>query len=135
MRIEHVALWTSDLDRSKEFYTKFFGASSCPKYVNPIKKLETFFLNFDSGARLEIMRKPDLVSGPNDNQTSGWTHVALVVGTTEAVDRKAASLQKEGWLQEEPRWTGDGYYEAVAVDPDGNRIEIMAEERRVPTQT
>jgi len=103
--------------------------------VNPIKKLETFFLNFDSGARLEIMRKPDLVSGPNDNQTSGWTHVALVVGTTEAVDRKAASLQKEGWLKEQPRWTGDGYYEAVAVDPDGNRIEIMADERRRPTQT
>ena len=68
MRIEHVALWTSDLDRSKEFYTKFFGATSCHKYVNPIKKLETFFLNFDSGARLEIMRKPDLVSVPNDNR-------------------------------------------------------------------
>ena len=95
MRIEHVALWTSDLDRSKEFYTKFFGASSCPKYVNPIKKLEAFFLSFDSGARLEIMRKPNLASCPNDNQTSGWTHVALVVGTTEAVDRKAASLQKK----------------------------------------
>src|ERR1700751_3121136 len=91
----------SDLDRSKEFYTKFFGATSCSKYVNPIKKLETFFLSFDSGARLEIMRKPDLASGPNDNKTSGWTHVALVVGATEAVVGKAASLQKEGWLKEQ----------------------------------
>jgi len=38
-------------------------------------------------------------------------------------------------LKEQARWTGDGYYEAVAVDPDGNRIEIMADERRLPTQT
>jgi lactoylglutathione lyase len=43
MRIEHVALWTSDLDRSKEFYTKFFGATSCHKYVNPIKKTGDVF--------------------------------------------------------------------------------------------
>ena len=71
------------------------GAKRSPRKVNPIKKLETFFLSFDSGARLEIMRKPDLARGPNNNQTSGWTHVALVVGTTEAVDRKAASLQKK----------------------------------------
>jgi lactoylglutathione lyase len=25
-----------------------------------------------------------------------------------------------------PRRTGDGYYESVVVDPDGNRIEITA---------
>ena len=24
----------------------------------------------------------------------------------------------------EPRTTGDGYYESVILDPDGNRIEI-----------
>jgi len=25
----------------------------------------------------------------------------------------------------EPRTTGDGYYESVVLDPDGNRVEIM----------
>jgi hypothetical protein len=25
-----------------------------------------------------------------------------------------------------PRRTGDGYYESVTLDPDGNRIEITA---------
>jgi catechol-2,3-dioxygenase len=43
MRIEHVALWTTDLERSKEFYTKFFGATSCPKYVNPNQKTGDVF--------------------------------------------------------------------------------------------
>jgi lactoylglutathione lyase len=25
-----------------------------------------------------------------------------------------------------PRRTGDGYYESVVLDPDGNRVEIAA---------
>jgi len=24
-----------------------------------------------------------------------------------------------------PRWTGDGYYESVVLDPDGNQVELM----------
>ena len=33
-----------------------------------------------------------------------------------------------GWLffPAASRWTGDGDYEAVVLDPEGNRIEIMA---------
>jgi lactoylglutathione lyase len=38
------------------------------------------------------------------------------------------SAQRSGKLCtfDGPRRTGDGYYESVVVDPDGNRIEIIA---------
>jgi lactoylglutathione lyase len=132
MKIEHVALWTDNLERSLNFYTKFFGAEHGPKYFNRIKQLETYFLSFGSGARLELMRKPQLDSSVNDNQSCGWVHVAFEVGSWEDFDAKAQNFRVAGYLLEEPRWTGDGYYEAVAVDPDGNRIEIVSYERRRP---
>ena len=27
-------------------------------------------------------------------------------------------------MVDDPRTTGDGYYEAVVADPDGNRVEL-----------
>jgi lactoylglutathione lyase len=131
MKIDHIALWTSDLERPLKFYTEFFGAEHGEKYINPIKQLETYFLRFDDGARLELMRKPMLVSISNDNGSCGWVHVAFEVGSIDEIDREAQELKSAGYLIEEPRWTGDGYYEAVALDPDGNRIEIVS--REVPT--
>jgi len=130
MKIDHIALWTSDLERSLSFYTEFFAAEHGEKYINPVKQLETYFLQFDGGARLELMRKPLLVSSSNDNASCGWVHVAFEVGSIDEVDRKARDLKSAAYLTEEPRWTGDGYYEAVALDPDGNRIEIVSRELR-----
>ena len=132
MKIDHVALWTNDLERSLSFYTRFFGAEHCEKYIHPVKRLEPYFLQFDGGARLELMRKPLLVSTSNDNASCGWVHVAFEVGSIDEVDRKARNLKSAACLIEEPRWTGDGYYEAVALDPDGNRIEIVSRELRAP---
>ncbi|HCS4295824.1 TPA: glyoxalase/bleomycin resistance/extradiol dioxygenase family protein, partial [Enterobacter hormaechei] len=39
------------------------------------------------------------------------------------VDSMAA--QASGSLLSAPRMTGDGFYEAVIADPDGNRIELV----------
>jgi lactoylglutathione lyase len=132
MKIDHIALWTSDLERSLSFYTEFFGAEHGEKYINPVKQLETYFLQFDGGARLELMRKPLLVSISNDNASCGWVHVAFEVSSIDEVDRKAQDLKSAAYLIEEPRWTGDGYYEAVALDPDGNRIEILSRDEPPP---
>jgi len=75
--IEHVALWTTDLERRKHFYAKYFGARS--------------------------------------------------VGSVEQVDALTRRLKDDGFaILDGPRRTGDGYYESVALDPDGNRVEITA---------
>ena len=60
-----------------------------------------------------------------DKQTIGITHFAISVGSKERVDTLTEKLRLDGFeIVGEPRTTGDGYYESVVLDPDGNRIEI-----------
>jgi lactoylglutathione lyase len=127
MKIEHVALWTHDLERLKDFYVLYFGAQSNDKYMNTKKGFESYFLSFDSGARLEIMQMPSIPASLDDReqQFTGYIHIAVAVGGRETVDTLTEQLRQDGYrVVGEPRTTGDGYYESVVLDPDGNRIEI-----------
>lgn len=127
MRIEHVALWVSDLERLRIFYQEHFGAEASQKYVNPAKRFESYFLRLASGARIELMQSPLAGGAPGGGgaPVHGYAHIALGVGSTEAVDALVARLRSRGVeTVDGPRWTGDGYYEAVVLDPEGNRIEI-----------
>ena len=124
MHIDHVAIWTRDLDRLKEFYETYFLASAGPRYVNSKKQFESIFLSFESGIRLELMQMPAVVE-PVEDRFSGYSHLAIAVGSKEDVDILTARLQSDGYrVIDGPRWTGDGYYESSVLDCDGNPIEI-----------
>lgn len=126
MRIEHVALWTADLERLRQFYETYFGARANTRYVNPAKRFESYFLTFTSGTRLEIMQRPDVLAGAFGAQPAlGWAHVAFSLGSEQAVDQLTARMAEDGYsVVDGPRRTGDGYYESVVLDPDGNRVEL-----------
>ncbi|GAK51451.1 putative Glyoxalase family protein [Candidatus Moduliflexus flocculans] len=127
MRIEHLAIWTKDLERLKTFYMTYFGATAGNKYENAAKQFESYFLAFESGARLELMRRPDIPETANDpiHQFLGLIHVAFSIGSEKEVDALTARLKQDGYLVlDGPRRTGDGYYESCVLDPDGNRLEI-----------
>ena len=126
MRIDHLALWTHDLERIKSFYEKYFQANAGQKYVNPIKNFESYFLTFVQGGRLEIMQMPGIdAPDQKDTHTTGLSHFAISVGSKHSVDNLTETLRHDGYkVIGEPRTTGDGYYESVVLDPDGNRIEI-----------
>ncbi len=129
MRIDHIAIWTTRLETMKRFYEKYFNAKSNDKYINKEKRFESYFLTFDSGARLELMRRPDIPLSLDDaeKQFTGYTHMAVSAGSPKKVDELTARLDRDGFhALDGPRWTGDGYYESCVPDPDGNRIEIMA---------
>jgi lactoylglutathione lyase len=129
MRIDHIALWTPDLRRCVQYYVRYFGALAGAGYANPAKGFESCFLDLGGGARIEAMTSSTLVPLPiaPGAQRMGLTHFAIAVGSEQAVDALAALLATDGYpLVDGPRRTGDGYYEAVTLDPDGNRIEIMA---------
>lgn len=125
IRIEHVAVYVHDLEAMREFYQTYFGAKANDQYHNPTTGLRTYFLTFGSGARLEIMNRSG-VDVPQQPQQVGWAHVAFSLGSREAVDKLAQTLTDAGFIVSPPRVTGDGYYEAVVQDPEGNAIEITA---------
>jgi lactoylglutathione lyase len=125
MRIDHVGLWVADLEAGRAFYETYFGATAGPKYVNPARGFESYFLTFPSGgARLELMRVTGLES-QSVHPATGYAHLAAAVGSEAAVDALAARLRADGFeVVDGPRRTGDGYYECVVLDPEGNRVEI-----------
>lgn len=124
--LEHVGLWVRDLDAITGFYAHYFGARVGALYENPRKGFESRFLEFAGGARLEVMRRKE-VTTRTDGEQLGLAHVALTVGDEAAVDALAARFAADGRPPlDGPRRTGDGYYECVVRDPEGNRVEIMA---------
>ncbi len=132
MKLEHTALWTADLERSRAFYQRWFGARSNTRYTNPRHGFASYFLAFErGGARLELMQMPGIAPRPalaEGAQMMGLVHLAFAVGTPEAVDALTARMREAGVaVLDGPRRTGDGYYESVVADPDGNRVEICAD--------
>lgn len=127
MHIEHIAIWVKDLEKMRIFYEKYFNGKSNEKYRNEKKGFESYFISFDSGARLELMQMPNIPDSKNDiyEQFMGLIHFAISVGTKEIVDNLTEILKNDGFeIIGQPRWTGDGYYESVILDPEHNRIEI-----------
>lgn len=128
MGIAHVALWTRDLARAVAFWESYFGAEAGAPYRSARRPgFESRFLRLGDGAALEIMTGPWLpVEAMPGEEQPGWAHVAVSVGSEQAVQALAARLEEAGLLVSPPRWTGDGFYEAVARDPDGNLVEVTS---------
>ena len=127
MQIEHIALWTDQLEALKDFYVKYFRAQVGNHYFNPGKQFESYFLSFASGARLELMHQPGRSGTRNNSQVNifGYAHLSFATGSEQSVDELTNLLRQDGVrILDEPRHTGDGYYESVVLDPDGNRIEL-----------
>ena len=123
MRIEHVAILTKDLEKMKHFYEKYFHATSSDLYHNPRTQFRSYFLTFESGSRLELTQK--MFASPMTIDSLGYTHMAMAVGDKAAVDALVDQFVQDGYpLLNGPRTTGDGYYEAVIQDPEGNFIEL-----------
>ena len=127
MHIDHIAIWTEDLERCKHFYVNYFGAVAGTKYVSTAEGFESYFLSFAHGSRIEAMKttviKP--VTIDPGAQRMGLTHFAVSLGSEQRVDELTHRLRADGYrILDEPHRTGDDYYESVVLDPDGNRIEI-----------
>ena len=126
MKIEHIAIWTRDLEKMRAFYLEFFEVRSNEKYYNRKKDFSSYFLAFENGARIELMHRPDIQeSSEKMDLKIGIAHFAISVGTKEKVDALTEKLRESGHsILGEPRITGDGYYESVISDPEGNLIEL-----------
>ena len=125
MRIEHIAMYVNDLEAARDFFVKYFGAVSNEGYHNKTTDFRSYFLSFDDGARLELMRKPQMDDTEKTLNRTGYIHIAFSLGSKEAVDELTVRLKNDGYqVISGPRTTGDGYYESCIVGIEGNQIEI-----------
>ena len=63
MQIDHIALYTRDLERLCEFYTKYFDGTAGKLYQNEETGTQACFVSFADGARLEIVTRPQFEDG------------------------------------------------------------------------
>lgn len=125
MRLDHVALYVRDLDAVKDFFVKYFATTSNEKYQNPISGFQSYYICFESGCRIELMSKPRMTDQPKDPNRTGYNHIAISLGSKEAVDEQTQRLKNDGYtVFSGPRTTGDGYYESCIVAAEDILIEL-----------
>ncbi len=125
MYIEHIAMYVNNLESARDFFIKYFKATSNDGYHNQTTDFRSYFLTFDNGARLEIMNKPDMIDDEKVLARTGYVHIAFSLGSKDAVDALTARLREDGYeVVSGPRTTGDGYYESCIVGIEGNQIEL-----------
>jgi len=125
MRIEHIAMYVSDLEDARDFFVKYLGGRSNDGYRNKNTGFRSYFISFEDGARLELMNKPGVAETDSSREHTGYAHIAFSVGSRERVDELTEELRGAGYeVKSGPRTTGDGYYESCIAAIEGNIIEI-----------
>jgi lactoylglutathione lyase len=126
MKIEHLAIWVKDLESMKRFYCHQFDFKAGERYHNSKRGFSSYFLSGEGGARLEFMLQNDIQAGNlSRGKRLGLAHFAISLGSENAVDQLTERLRSAGIkIIGEPRRTGDGYYESVIEDPEGNWVEL-----------
>jgi lactoylglutathione lyase len=117
VQVRHAAAWVADLERARAFYERWFSATAGTRYSSSKRNFRSYFLSLGCGARLELMTSP--------GEAPRHAHLALSVGCRDAVDQLVKEMEAAGVrILSAPRVTGDGYYEALVTDSEGNLLEI-----------
>jgi catechol 2,3-dioxygenase-like lactoylglutathione lyase family enzyme len=111
-RIDRLTLSTARLARLRGFYAGQLGAQ---RLAVPAGGPRSVLLDF-CGVCLELIERPG---------DRGPAHIALALGSADAVDRTCARLAAAGHpVLEPPHRSREGRYRGLVLDPDGNRVEL-----------
>ena len=125
MKIDHIAIYTHELDNMKDFFVKYFSGTAGEKYHNTKSGFMSYFISFEDNTRIEIMTRPELNLFDKDKEAVGYHHLSFSVGGRDKVDELTSELSNDGYnVISGPRTTGDGYYESQISIIEGNIIEI-----------
>jgi catechol 2,3-dioxygenase-like lactoylglutathione lyase family enzyme len=126
MRIQHVGLIVSDLERSRGFYGQVLGLEEVPRPPNFTFAGAWFRLG---GTEIHLLAEADSTGGagqgdPGPGLAKGMTHhLAFEV---DDLDAACARLAAHGvQLAGGPIPRGDGYVQAFFRDPDGHVLELF----------
>ena len=113
MQIDHIALYTRDLERLCEFYTKYFDGTAGKLYQNEETGTQACFVSFEDAEHSRLW--------------TGWAHTSFKAGTRENVDALTEQMRSEGYeITDGPVVGKDGCYGSFVLDPDGNTVRIVA---------
>ncbi len=82
MKLEHIAIWTKQLEKLKYFYIKYFGASCNEKYISKNSiGFKSYFLSFEDKTRIELMFHPNLRGNKSYELKNfcGFAHIAFAL--------------------------------------------------------
>lgn len=86
MHIEHIAMYVNDLEAVKDFFAQYFQAMPNTGYHNPVTGFRSYFLSFEDGARLELMKRSGIEDDQKRTFRTGYAHIAFSLGSRSAVD-------------------------------------------------
>ena len=125
MKIDHIAMYVSDLEGAREFFAGYFSGTSNEGYHNPKTGFRSYFISFEDGSRLELMNRAEMTDREKQLYPAGYAHIAFSVGSKEKVDALTKRLTDDGYeLVSGPRTTGDGCYDSCLFGIEDNIIEI-----------
>lgn len=138
-RWTHVAVPSSNLERSIEFYTRITplvlvstqqdeGGRSA--WLSNPHQVETPFVLVLAQLAPEVGKHFALEAGVPHRTFGPFAHLGVEVPRREDIDEIAAKAREAGHLEWEPRWVSEhvGYVCSV-LDPDGNMIEFSHDQR------
>lgn len=119
---DHLSVGVRDLDAAREFYAAFFSPLGC---------------GLTSASAAELSFGPDGQAGlfylypvSGDRIAGLGTHIAFTAQSRAAVDAAYAAAVANGATVVRPAGEHPDivptYYGAVLLDPDGNKLEIVA---------
>jgi glyoxylase I family protein len=126
MRIQHVGLVVSDLDRSRAFYAGPLGLDEVPRPAN--FAFDGAWFRF-GGTELHLLSDAHATGGagqpdPGAGKERGMTHhLAFEVDDLDAASARLAEYGVE--LEGGPMPRGDGYVQVFFLDPDGHVLELF----------
>ena len=126
MRIQHVGLVVSDLDRSRRFYAEALGLEEVPRPPN--FTFDGAWFRF-GGTEIHLLAEAHTTGGagqpdPGPGAAKGMTHhLAFEVDDVAAACERLA--ENAVALEGGPMPRGDGFVQVFFRDPDGYVLELF----------
>ena len=135
--IRHTGIVVTDIDKSIEFYSQYFGFKTQKDLIESGEYIDNFCsmkgvevrtvkMSLENGDMIELL---DFVSHPEDNHDKkinhiGCTHIALTVDDLDSLYNR---MKNDGvFFNCEPQSPPDGMAKATfCKDPDGTFIELV----------
>jgi catechol 2,3-dioxygenase-like lactoylglutathione lyase family enzyme len=146
IRVSHIGLCVSDLERSLRFYCDGLGFEQAEGYdldeqmldgldralevSSPVKLRSQMITNGDLKIELLHFREPAATGDPSTQRNQiGFTHLSLFVDDVDVLAARLAELGGEVLAGTRAKL---GYEVVFVADPDGARVELMALRARAP---